>query len=374
VNLRNTTMNNSELGGANLKNADLTGAEFIAKAKGANLEGAIMVRLKGGANMDNQSMGMLRTILDYANLENANLEEDKRAGWAQKILNIQKLEAQEQNPDFIEELKLDILHDRIFVFTPKGDSIDLPKDATCIDFAYEIHSEVGHRALKAEVNGEIVPLTTRLNNGDTVNIVTSDVPKGPSRAWLEFVKTNTARNNILNYFRKTSEEEKLSTGRSLLQKELDRAGLGLVDNISQKKIRAYCSVNLQCKSFDDILIAIGEGTLRPVDFVSSVFDATVKIKRMSSIVPVSDKTESEKKQIKVTLRIVSDDAVGQLKKILNVLSEMRVNASRTLAYLTFWKGDFICKTTVVVENFSEVSTICEHMEQIVGVRRQPRAR
>ncbi len=303
-----------------------------------------------------------------------HLEEDVRAHWAAKILQMQKVEQQQNNEgNFLENLKDDILHDRIFVFTPKGESIDLPKDATCIDFAYEIHTEVGHRAIKAEVNGQIVPVTTKLKNNDTVNIVTSDIAKGPSRSWLAFVKTNSAKNKILEYFKKVSKEEKLNTGRQLLQKELDWAGLGMIQDISHKKLRAYCTNKKDCKSIDDLLLKIGEGSLSPLDFINELYpQKDVPKSRFLKFIEKRFFHSNRKDYTLVTLKIVSRDAIGQLKKILYELAEQKLNALSTRAYISFWTGDFICKTTICVENYSQISQICEAMDHIDGVKRVTR--
>ncbi len=303
-----------------------------------------------------------------------HLEEDVRANWAAKILQTQKVEQQQgMETNFLENLKDDILHDRIFVFTPKGESIDLPKDATCIDFAYEIHTEVGHRAIKAEVNNQIVPVTTKLKDNDTVNIVTSDIAKGPSRSWLAFVKTHSARNKILEYFKKVSKEKNLNTGRRLLQKELDWAGLGMVQDISQKKIRAYCHNKKDCKSINDLLLKIGEGSVSPLNFINELYpQRDVPKSRALRFLKRKLFNSDRKDYTLVTLKIVSRDAVGQLKKILYELAEQKLNALSTRAYISSWTGDFICKTTICVENYSRISQICEAMEHIDGVKRVSR--
>ena len=124
-----------------------------------------------------------------------------------KIREMENLQHPQES--FIDNLKGDILHDRIFVFTPKGEPIDLPQDATCIDFAYAIHTELGHSALKAEVNGQIMLMTLILKTGDIVRIITSDRAKGPSREWLFFAKTNSAKAKIREYFQKESIESKI---------------------------------------------------------------------------------------------------------------------------------------------------------------------
>ena len=110
------------------------------------------------------------------------------------------LEIEKTSDDFITNLKSDIFQERIFVFTPKGIVIDLPKGATVIDFAFAIHSEIGKHAIKADLNGKIKPINTPLSNHDVVNVITSNNVH-PELSWLSFAKTNLARKHITNYFK-----------------------------------------------------------------------------------------------------------------------------------------------------------------------------
>ncbi|MFH0956221.1 MAG: RelA/SpoT family protein, partial [Candidatus Falkowbacteria bacterium] len=118
----------------------------------------------------------------------------KQPAWVKEVLNIQK--ETEDTSDFIKQIKFDVFHDRIFVFTPKGDVFDLPEGSTPIDFAYYVHSDIGNRAVGAMVNDKIAPLDIELKNGDLVEIITEKKRQGPSRDWLKFVKTATAKNKI----------------------------------------------------------------------------------------------------------------------------------------------------------------------------------
>jgi GTP pyrophosphokinase len=294
------------------------------------------------------------------------LEEDKRSTWIEKIIQMQKKES--ANAEFIQDLKLDVFKDRIFVFTPKGRAIDLPEDATCIDFAYHVHTDIGHRALKAEVNGQMVPLATPLQNGDTVRIIVSDFMKGPSRSWLPFAKTTAAKNRIRDYFKHASRDARLNSGRTILQKELDRAGLGLLKNLSFRKTFKYLKKHTEYKAFDDVLIAIGEGSITAIDFLSELYPnktATVGVlgyferffrwKRKEQITPVA-------------IKIVSRDGVGQLEKILKIVSSLQLNALVTKAYLTPIRKDFICKQILAINNFSQISELFQNLEQIEGIR------
>lgn len=298
------------------------------------------------------------------------MEEDGRSQWVEKIMQLQKL--QEHDKEFMEDLKRDVLHDRIFVFTPQGESVDLPQSATCIDFAYQIHTQVGHLALKADVNGEIVPMATSLQNGDTVRIITSASPKGPDRSWLPFAKTNTARKWIRDYFNKTSREDKIGSGKVLLQKELDRAGLGLLKDISNRKIKMFCEKNGQFLNFMEVLAAIGEGSLRPVDFVNQLYqhdsatlgllkwlEIPIRIKHSPSFTPVA-------------IKIISKDSVGQMERILKTISSLHINVIRTKAYISFWTGDFICRQLLAIQEFSQVSELFENLEQLEGVKKVER--
>jgi GTP pyrophosphokinase len=126
--------------------------------------------------------------------------------------------------DFVESLRPE-LEEQVYVFTPKGKIIDLPDGSTPVDFAYHIHSEVGHKCVGAKVNGRIVPLDYHLKNGEIVDIMTTKTTRGPSRDWLNFVKTPSARNHIRRYFRRAEREENITAGRDLLEKELKRLGL-----------------------------------------------------------------------------------------------------------------------------------------------------
>lgn len=305
-----------------------------------------------------------------------SLTEDERSSWAAKILEVQQAlteEAEESGEKFMEEIKGDILKDRIFVFTPKGEPIDLPQGATCIDFAYAIHSEVGNRALKADVNGQVVPMSTKLSSGDTVNIITSDLPRVPSQAWLDFTKTNNARTRILEAFKKVSREEKLQTGATLLQKELDRAGLGLLKDISQKQKKTFADRYKRYRTFNDVLVGFAEGTIRPRLFVNTLYPKKDVPKDKKGLVrkhifPLQEK----KKFTPVHIRIRSRDAVGQLKRILNVLVDLNLSSLRTEGYLSPFRREFICKLTVCVHNYSQVSALFENLEQIDGVKRVER--
>jgi guanosine-3',5'-bis(diphosphate) 3'-pyrophosphohydrolase len=153
--------------------------------------------------------------------------------------------------EFVESLKSDVLEEQVYVFTPKGKIIDLPVGSTPVDFAYRIHSEVGNSCAGAKVNNRMVPLDYQLHSGDILQIMTSKIARGPSRDWLNFVKTTGARNHIRRYFRRLRRDENEAAGRDLLEKELKRLGLSVpFDEIAQIA---------GMKTIEDLFAHIGSG-------------------------------------------------------------------------------------------------------------------
>jgi RelA/SpoT family (p)ppGpp synthetase len=164
----------------------------------------------------------------------------------------------EDAQEFVDTLKSDVLDDRVYVFTPKGKVLDLPTGATPVDFAYYIHTEVGHRCRGARVNGQLVPLTRRLENGDQVEIITAK-RGGPSRDWLRpglgYTRSVRSRQKIRRWFRQQNREENIAFGREQLRRELKR--LNLADGIKYQDIAAL----FDYKSLDDFYAALGFGDI-----------------------------------------------------------------------------------------------------------------
>ena len=148
---------------------------------------------------------------------------DGKLKWLRSLLDWQQEEADPR--EFMETLKVDLFEDEVFVFTPKGEVKSLASGATPLDFAYEIHTDVGHRCVGAKVNGKIVPLSYQLRSGDIVEVLTSKRERGPSRDWLALVKTTRARNKIKAWFKAESRKDSEHTGRELLQDHLRKQGL-----------------------------------------------------------------------------------------------------------------------------------------------------
>jgi GTP pyrophosphokinase len=177
--------------------------------------------------------------------------------WLQRIVDWQ---ADTIDPlEFLETLKLDLEQDEVYVFTPKGKVISLAAGATPIDFAYSIHTEVGHRCIGAKVNGRLVPLDTKLQSADTVEIITSKVPSaGPSRDWLQIVASPRARNKIRQWFSRERREDAIETGRDDLSKALRREGLPLQKLAASNTLESLASA-MNYADLDALHAAIGDG-------------------------------------------------------------------------------------------------------------------
>ena len=176
--------------------------------------------------------------------------------WMQRIVDFQN---ETTDPiEFLEALKLDLEEDEVYVFTPKGKVIALTASATPVDFAYAIHTEVGHRCIGAKVNGRLVPLDTRLNSADTVEIFTSKAPTaGPSRDWLSMVASSRARTKIRQWFSRERREDAIELGREELIKELRREGLP-VQKLASERALADLATTMNYADLDALHAAIGD--------------------------------------------------------------------------------------------------------------------
>lgn len=183
-------------------------------------------------------------------------EFDKKIAWLRQVLEWQKDMKDVQ--DFMETLKVDLFEDEVFVFTPKGDVKSLPAGSTPVDFAYNVHTHIGHSCIGAKVNGRIVPLDYELKNGDIVEILTSKVQTGPSQDWLNFVKSSKARSKIRQWFKEEHREESILKGKDLLEKEL-RKHLTDISQVMEPARLKEAALRFGFRESDDLLAAIGFG-------------------------------------------------------------------------------------------------------------------
>ena len=185
----------------------------------------------------------------------SNLEE--KLAWVRQLMESQEVE----DEDFVSSLKTDMFSDEVFVFTPKGDVTNLPAGSTPIDFAYSIHSAVGNRMSGAKVNGRIVQLDYKLQNGEIVEIITSNSGKGPSRDWINIARTSEARNKIKQWFKKECRDENIARGKSELDLALKREGINFSIE-DEEDILLSIANRMSFKIVDDMFASLGYGGIK----------------------------------------------------------------------------------------------------------------
>jgi len=190
----------------------------------------------------------------YKEGEKKDLHFEERIGWLRQLVEWHReLSGAEE---FLESVKTDIFNDQVFVYTPKGEIKDLPKGSTPLDFAYRVHTDLGHRCIGTKVNGRLVPLNYQLNNGDVVEVMSTKGEKGPSRDWLNpalgYVKTSHAKEKIRQWFKKQERTENIERGRGLLEKVMRQLGIKLMEREKLAKLFKY-------ESLDDFYATIGFG-------------------------------------------------------------------------------------------------------------------
>ena len=191
-------------------------------------------------------------------------EMDEKLEWIKQLLELQK---ETNAEEFMQALKIDMFSDEVFVFTPKGDVISLPINATPIDFAYSIHSAIGNRMVGAKVNGKIVTLDYTLKNGDIVEVITSKSSSGPNLDWIKLCKTSQARNKINQWFKKVNREENIVKGKEILEHEFKKASIPQLYLDDEKMIKNL-SHKYGFNNIDDLMAGIGYGSTNAMRFVT----------------------------------------------------------------------------------------------------------
>jgi GTP pyrophosphokinase len=192
--------------------------------------------------------------------------EDKMT-WLRQLLDAE----QDQDPaEFLEALKVDLFEDEVFVFTPKGEVKNLSAGSTPLDFAYAVHTDVGHRCVGAKVNGKIVPLHYTLRSGDIVEVLTAKRERGPSRDWIKLVRTSRARNKIRAWFKRESREDAERTGREALQSLLKKRGLP-PQKVAGSPLLADVIREMGFRKADDFYIALGQSKISAKTVANKLF-------------------------------------------------------------------------------------------------------
>ena len=199
----------------------------------------------------------------------ATCEYDQKMSWLRQMVSLQH--ELDDPREYFEALKVDVFSDEVFVFTPKGDVVDLPKGSIPIDFAYRIHTEVGHHCVGAKVNGKIVPLEYKLKNGDIVSIITNKSNSGPSRDWLNIVASSETRTKIRSWFKKQRKEENIARGMDLMEKEAKHLGYAPKEVLKPKRLELLAK-KLNIPQVNDLLAAIGYGGITVNSILSKLIE------------------------------------------------------------------------------------------------------
>jgi len=196
-------------------------------------------------------------------------KDDEKFAWLRQLMEWQQ--DLKDPKEFLETVKVDLFSEEVFVFTPRGDVKSLPRGATPVDFAYTIHSDVGHRCVGAKANGKIVPLRYKLKNGDSVEVLTAPAAH-PSKDWLTFVKTSRAQQKIRAFIKQQQREKSLQLGRELVDREFRRFGLNLNKLIKQGELKKPAE-DLGYRVEDDLLAAVGYGKIAAQQLVQKLVPA-----------------------------------------------------------------------------------------------------
>jgi GTP diphosphokinase / guanosine-3',5'-bis(diphosphate) 3'-diphosphatase len=295
--------------------------------------------------------------------ENNNESEadfETRLSWLRDMLEWQRETADAE--EFMEAFKIDLFSDEVFVFTPKGAVINLPAEATPIDFAYRIHTDIGNRCIGSKVNGKMVPLDYSLSTGEIVEIMTSTTPKGPSIDWLNIAKSNQAKSKIRAWFKKAKREENIGKGKELLEKDAKRQGYNFGEfakgDSLDKLLKRY-----NMNSIDDLYAAVGMGALMASVLVSKLKESFEKANKTSEADNAAALKDIEEQISKSASKTKKENNYGiSVKGVDNVLVRFAkccnpVPGDDIIGYITKGRGVSIhrmdCKNAEVLLKDSE---------------------
>ena len=227
--------------------------------------------------------------------QNVKVKQDDLA-WLRETIEWQN---EMQNPqEFLETLKTELFEDEVYVFTPKGAIKVLPKGANAIDFAYNIHAEIGHKMVGCKINSKMMPIITPLKNGDIVEIITSDNSKGPSLDWLKFVKSSSARNKINGWFKKEKKEENIEKGKDLIEKEVKRTSIEYTDLFKPEYIKPMLD-RYKYEDLDHMYAAVGFGANTATKVIARMLIEYRKDHKENDVEKEIEKLTAERQEKKV---------------------------------------------------------------------------
>ncbi|WP_338750352.1 bifunctional (p)ppGpp synthetase/guanosine-3',5'-bis(diphosphate) 3'-pyrophosphohydrolase [Bacillus sp. FJAT-52991] len=243
---------------------------------------------------------------------------DKKMTWFREILEYQNDSADAE--EFMESLKLDLFSDMVFVFTPKGDVIELPAGSVPLDFAYRIHSEIGNKTIGAKVNGKMVTLDYKLKTGDIIEILTSKHSYGPSKDWMKMAQTSQAKNKIKQFFKKQNREENVEKGREQVEREIKNMGFDVKEVITSENVKRV-SEKFNFTNEEDMYAAVGYNGITALQVVNRLTEKLRKMRDQEAAIQESMKelkpqTSSNKKSSGVTVKGV-DNLLIRLSRCCN---------------------------------------------------------
>ena len=225
---------------------------------------------------------------------NVKVSEDKLA-WLRETLEWQK---DMQDPqEFLNTLKTELFEDEVYVFTPKGDIKVLPSGSTPIDYAYSIHAEIGHHMTGCKINSKMMPIITKLKNGDIIEIITSENSKGPSRDWLKFIQSSTAKNKINAWFKKNQREENIEKGKELIEKEIKRIGMNHDELFKQEFIQGALN-RYKFNSIEDMYASVGFGAITSGKVIARILEEYRKVHKEENVEQKLEELSKEKNAAK----------------------------------------------------------------------------
>ncbi len=265
---------------------------------------------------------------------NVQVTEDKLA-WLRETLEWQKDIADPQ--EFLNTLKTELFEDEVYVFTPKGDIKVLPSGSTPIDYAYSIHAEIGHHMTGCKINSKMMPIITKLKNGDIVEIVTSDKAKGPSRDWLKFIQSTTAKNKIQAWFKKNQREENIEKGKDLIEKEIKRIGMDYSELFKTEFVQGALN-RYKFTNNEDMYAAVGFGAITSGKIIARILEEYRKVHKEENVeekIEELSKAKQNKAKASKTGIVVEgiDNCLVKLSKCCNP-----VPGDNIVGYITRGRG------------------------------------
>ena len=262
--------------------------------------------------------------------------------------------------EFLNTLKTELFEDEVYVFTPKGKILVLPREATPIDFAYSIHEEIGNHMVGCKINSKMMPIITKLKSGDIIEIMTSDSQKGPSRDWLKFIKTTKAKSKIQSWFKKEQRTENIEKGKHLIEKEIKRIGISHDELFKQDYINAALD-RYKFKNLEEMYASVGFGAISPVKIISRMLEEYRKAHKEENIEQKIEELTSKRKHIKpsntgVVVKGI-ENCLVKLSKCCNP-----VPGDNIIGYITKGRGVSVHRTDCV-----NVKDLIKEEDRIIDV-------